>query len=269
MRRRLTIVAAFLRRDFTTALSYRVPYAFDLFAVLVNVVLFFYVGKLIDPGPDASAELSNGYFPFVLIGLALFGVANVGLSRFSVSIREEQMAGTLEVLLTQPVSARLVILGSAAYELLRAVLTAVATVLAGVIVFGVDLTSRPGPILAALVVSAVAVVLFAAIGVAVAAFTVLYKQGQSVVGATVVTISLLSGVYYPLDVMPGALESVGNLLPTTWSLDLLRDCLLRGEVDGLRMLGLAAAAAVALPAALWVFGRSLDRARALGTLGQY
>ena len=269
MRRRLTIVGAFLRRDFTTALSYRLPYAFDLFAVLVNVVLFFYVGKLIDPGASDSRDLADGYFPFVLVGLGMFGMASVALSRFSAGIRDEQVAGTLEVLLMQPVSPRLVILGSAAYELTRAVVTAFLTVILGVLIFDVALTTEPVALLAALAVTLVAMVVFTALGVAVAAFTLLYKQGQSVVAATIVTISLLSGVYYPLDVMPGALSAIGELLPTTWALDLLRDCLIHGEVDAPALLGLAAVAALALPVGLWIFSRALDRARALGTLGQY
>lgn len=269
MRQRLSIVAAFVRRDFTTALSYRVPYAFDLFAVLVNVVMFFYVGKLIEPGRGASEHLSQGYFPFVLVGLSLFGVASAALTRFSTAIRDEQVAGTLEVLLAQPVSPRLLIVGSAAYELMRAVVTGFVTLLTGVLVFGVRLTDEVAPLAVAMLGFLAALLLFAAIGVLVAAFTVLYKQGQSVVSVTVISVSLLSGVYYPTEVLPSLLQSIAELLPTTWALDLLRQCLIGEGIDGARLAGIVLAAAVSLPAALGVFNRALDHARKLGTLGQY
>ena len=57
--------------------------------------------------------------------------------------------------------------------------------------------------------------------------------------AMVVTgLALLGGVYFPLDVLPEPLRSLGNILPFTWGLDTIRSALLNGTVDAPRLAGL-------------------------------
>jgi ABC-2 type transport system permease protein len=262
-------IGAFVRRDFAIALSYRAPFFFDLVAVLVQVVMFFYVGKLIEPGAGGSSDLDRGYFAFVLIGLSVFGVARAGLTAFSDGIRDAQLTGNLEMLMTRPAPVAAVVAGAGAYETLRAMVIAVLTVLAGVVLFGVDYVAEPWPVLAAALSFLAVAAFFAALGCAIASFTLVFMQGQGIVGLAVVALSLLSGLYYPLEVLPDAVEALAQVLPTTWALDLMRSCLIHGEVDELLLAALAAASAICLPLSVWIFSRALVRARRQGILGQY
>jgi ABC-type multidrug transport system permease subunit len=269
MSRGLPIVRAFIRRDFAIALSYRVPFAFDLISVLVQATMFFYVGKLIEPGAGGSEDLERGYFAFVLVGLTVFGVARAGIMAFSDGIREAQLTGNLEMLLTRPAPVGAIVVGAGAYETLRALMTGALILLVGLLLFGVDYVAEPWPLLAALLSYLAVAAFFAAIGCAIASFTLLYMQGKAMVGLVVLAMSLLSGLYYPVDVLPDVLQTLGQALPTTWALDLMRACLIRGEVDEPLLAALAAASAAGLPLSVWLFSRALDRARRAGSLGQY
>jgi ABC-type polysaccharide/polyol phosphate export permease len=103
----------------------------------------------------------------------------------------------------------------------------------------------------------------------VAALTVIFKRATALVAAVLTVLSLLSGVYFPIEVLPEALQALSEAIPFTWALDVLRASLLGGEVDELQLVGLLAAAAVSLPVALFIFRASVDRARRLGSLADY
>jgi len=82
-------------------------------------------------------------------------------------------------------------------------------------------------------------------------------------------LALLGGVWFPVTLLPGAVRWVAQLLPFTWGVAALRDCLLSGHLDVLRLTGLLVSGVVVLGAALWLFGASVAYAERRGSLGQY
>jgi ABC-2 type transport system permease protein len=107
------------------------------------------------------------------------------------------------------------------------------------------------------------------VGVAVAAFTVLFKRTTALLGMVISGLALLGGVYFPIDVFPEPLQTLANALPFTWGLDVLRGSLLGGNVDPLQLVGLLGSALVLLPPALLGFTLAIGRARRTGSLAQY
>jgi ABC-2 type transport system permease protein len=142
-------------------------------------------------------------------------------------------------------------------------------IVAAVVIFGVTLDTSPGSLAVVAVALVGCIALFASLGVAVAAFTVVFKRSTALLGLVVAGVSLLGGAYFPLSVLPEPLESIAKFLPFTWALDVVRAALLGGTVDPLQLAGLFVAAAVFLPIALALFAAALKRARRTGTLGQY
>jgi ABC-2 type transport system permease protein len=266
----LAVLGAFIRRDWRINISYRAGTALEFATMLFSLALFFYLGHLIDnPAFSQEQGLSGGYFGFAVVGLALVRMVQASLSSFSRKLREEQTTGTFEVLMATPNRPGLIVLSSAAYDLLRATVSALVLILAAVVFFGLSLDTSPD----ALAITAVALVgcigLFASLGVAVAAFTVVFKRSTAFLALIVAFVSLLGGAYFPLSVLPEPLQSIAKALPFTWALDVLRDALLGGDVNLLQLAGLFAAAAVMLPLMLWVFSLALRRARKTGTLAAY
>jgi ABC-2 type transport system permease protein len=266
----LAVFAAFLRRDWRINISYRASFALELATMLFSLALFFYLGHLVNnPAFAASQDLSGGYFAFAAVGMALVRMIQISLTAFSLKLREEQTTGTFEVLMATPNRPALVVLASAAYDLIRATLSAVVVIVAAVVIFGVTLDTSPGSLAVVAVALVGCIALFASLGVAVAAFTVVFKRSTALLGLVVAGVSLLGGAYFPLSVLPEPLESIAKILPFTWALDVVRAALLGGTVDPLQLAGLFVAAAVFLPIALALFAAALKRARRTGTLGQY
>ena len=266
----ISVLAAFLRRDWETDISYRTAFALQVVAVFLSLAVFFYLSKVVDPAKlGAQQSLEGGYFAFVTVGLAVLEIAQTSLSSFSRKVREEQTTGTLEALIATPTSPSLIILSSATYELLRAMLDGLLVIAAAVLIFGLRLDISPPSLLAAITALGGCVGLFASLGVAVAAFTVVFKRSAGLLGLLVAGLALLGGVYFPIEVLPAPIEAIGSALPFTWGLDAARAALLGGDVDGLELAGLVGSVAILLPLALLAFSFSVSWARQAGSLGQY
>lgn len=261
------ILAAFVRRDWAIARSYRLPFVMDLASTVVSLTLFFAIGRLVDR--SSTLADARGYFAFVLVGLALFRVLRAGVMSFADHLRIEQTTGTLEAMLTTPTATSVLGLASGAYGIAEAVLAGAVTFALGVVLFGV----RPHPGWAALTVGvaalALSVILFAAIGVAVAAFTVVFKQAGGLVGLVTTGLGLAGTVYVPAKSLPGPLRALSAVIPLTWSLQVLRPGLLEGQARPGPLLPLAGTCVVVVPAALWAFNAAIRRARQMGSLGHY
>ena len=266
----LRVIAAFIRRDFRIHTSYRLSFVLQMSTIFFFLALYYFLSKIVDEEQfAASQDLNADYFSYAAVGLALLSILQVGLSSFSQKMREEQTTGTFEALMASPTSPSLLVLASAVYDLLRSTAFAFVLLTTAVILFGLQLDTDP----ASLAVAAVALIgclaLFASLGVAVAACTVIFKQTTALAGMVVSGLALLSGVYFPTDVLPEALQKVAAIIPFTWGLDVVRAALLGGTVDTAQLVGLFGSAAVLLPFAVLGFTSSVRRARKTGTLAQY
>jgi ABC-2 type transport system permease protein len=263
----LRIVIAFVRRDWAVSRSYRLPFVLELVSMVATLALFFYVGHLIGPSP--SKGLPHGYFAFAAVGLAFIRLLQVGLVSFTSRVRDEQLTGTFETLMATSTPPSVVILAEATYDQLRAVVGGLVMMVLAVTIFGLTLDTGVASLLVCAVAVAATLILFSALGVGVAAFTVVFKQTGAVVGLLVVGLAFLAGAYFPIDVLPAPLRAIADVLPFSWSLDVLRSGLLRDSADVERLAGLCGVAAVSIPVALLIFRAALRSARRSGTLAHY
>lgn len=262
-------IAAFVLRDWRTARSYRFQLVLDLAIVPLTLALFYFLNLLVDPARlPSDADLAQGYFSYAAVGLVVLRMVQAALTSFAAKLRIEQTSGTFETLLLSPISPNVVALGSATFELLRALLGGAATLLVAT-VFGLRLDLGTGSIVGLLVGLPALIATFAALGVVVAACAVVVKQVTALLGLVTAGLGLLAGVYFPIELLPGPLRTVADLLPFTWGVDVLRAALLRGELATGRMVLLVVFAVVSLPVSLWIFRLSVNRARRGGTLSQF
>jgi ABC-2 type transport system permease protein len=90
------------------------------------------------------------------------------------------------------------------------------------------------------------------------------------IGATI--LALLSGAYFPIDLLPGWLQAIASVNPIAIAIDGVRQALLGGDGwAGLdpEVLLLVPMAAVSLTAGVFAFRLGLARERRNGTLGLY
>jgi ABC-type multidrug transport system ATPase subunit/ABC-type multidrug transport system permease subunit len=264
-------VGFFLRRDILSNLSYRLGFVLEVLAVLFFVGGFFFVGRLVTPANlPALAEYGGDYFSFVLVGIALIGFQYAALSSFSEVIRMGQVTGTLEAMLVTPTRLGTVLAGSALSSFLSAAVRVMLYLALGALVFGARLGGADLP--TAFLALVLAVLAESGFGLFSAAFIMVLKRGDPVNFLLSGTATLLSGIYYPLSVLPGALQALAHLLPLTYALRAMRGALLlgRGPVELAGDLGmLAVFAVVLLPLGLAAFRWAVRFARRAGSLGQY
>jgi ABC-2 type transport system permease protein len=268
--RTLTVLAAFVQRDLRTDLSYRATFVLRTLSTIMLLALFFYLGRVVNgPEFEARQDLRGGYFGYAAVGLALLTIVQIGLASFSRKLREEQTTGTFEALMSTPASPSLIILSSAVYDIGRATLDGLLLMAAAIVIFGLDIHPGAGSIAVAALALAGCVGLFASLGVAVAALTVIFKRTTVLLGLVVTALALLGGVYFPIEVMPQPIEAIAKAVPFTWGLDVVRASLLDGDVEPGQLAGLFGSVAILLPLALLGFRASVWRARRTGSLAQY
>ena len=258
---------AFLERDFRIELSYRFSFLLSLAGVVFSVAIFFFLGKIVDPA--AVADVADDYFSFVLVGIAMAMYLRTGLGSFAESVREEQMMGTLEAMMSTPTSLTTIILSSSLWRFLFTSVSVLAFLVVGLF-FGVSFAGAN--FIAALLLLILTIAAYAALGIISASFIIVFKRGDPINWVVSSLSILVGGVFYPVSVLPEWLRFISRLLPITWALDGIRGALLKGE--GFSSLwqefaALAIIAAVLMPLSLVLFRLAVHYARKAGTLVKY
>jgi len=267
----MAVAQAFLKRDFSVAISYRADFALQFLGIFLSVATFYFLSQLFGSAVAPQLEAYGGdYFAFVLIGIAFSGYMGFSLSSFAQSIRQGQVMGTLEIMLLSPTRLSTILLSSSLWSCLLTTLRVMVYLLVGALIFGASFGQAN--VLTALVVLALSITSFAGIGILSAALVLLLKKGDPVAWIFGGVSSLLAGVFYPISVLPTWLEPLSRFLPLTYALDGMRLAILRGYSlyqIRLDLLVLLAFTLVLTPLALFIFRQALKRAKMEGSLAQY
>jgi ABC-2 type transport system permease protein len=264
-------IPAFFRRDILTMFSYKFGLFGDWLNMVLQIVIFYMVGSMVS---ETSLPRFGGgqvsYIEFAAVGIAITSFLQIGLTRVLGVVRNEQLMGTLEYLLTTPTSATVIQLGSVVYDIIYIPIRTVIFLALASTVFGVDLHARGiGPT----VVIVVAFVPFVwGAGMISAAAVLTLRRGASVIGFLITLMAIGSNTYVPIDRIPAVIRPFAELNPVSVALDAARHALL-GTADWAATLTTAAKllpmsiASVAL--GVVAFRLAMRRERRLGTLGLY
>ena len=262
---------AFLKRDFIIAVNYRFSFLLQLLGTFFSVSMFYFLSQVFGKGVSAYLEPYGGdYFSFVLIGIAFSSYLTFSLSSFSRQLRESQLQGTLEALLTTPTSLSTIMLSSSLYPFIFTSFNVIVHILFGAAVFGFPLGNANFP--AAVLILALSIASFAGLGIISAAFIMMFKRGSPIEWLLSSLSMLLCGTFYPPSVLPNWLQKLSSLLPLTYSLRSMRYALLQGstlaellpDIGALVLFGV-----VLLPLGLVAFNYATKRAKAQGSLAHY
>jgi ABC-2 type transport system permease protein len=157
-----------------------------------------------------------------------------------------------------------------AFDLVYIPLRTAGFLIAVALAFGLNFD--PSGLVPALLVLLVFIPFVWGLGVASAAVIMTFRRGGGVVGIGVVGLGLISGIYFPLELLPGWLEAIAVFNPIAIAITGMREALLGGVgwEEALRdMLVLAPMSAASLILGLTAFRQAVRRERRLGTLGLY
>jgi ABC-2 type transport system permease protein len=256
-----------IRRDVAITRSYRTAFVLDIVFGVLNLAMFFFISRTFGHVTGVELHGAPNYFAFASVGIAITIVIDSASAGLAQRIRGEQLAGTLEALLIQPITVGEVAFGLAGFPFVFAMVRSLFYLVIAAIWFHVDLAhaSIPGFVLV-LIASGFA---FTGLGIILGAVVLIVKRGDVLVGMVVFTMGLISGAFYPVSVLPDWLEAIGRVMPTRFAFDGLRSAMFLGSGWWGDVAALVVYSVVGIPAAIAVFAAALRRGARTGSLGQY
>ena len=164
---------------------------------------------------------------FLLVGALIWSYLSMIFDVLSETVQWERWEGTIEYTFMSPTSRVTHLLGMGVYAVVYGILRTV--VVLGVAMLAFDLDLSQANYWAALFVLAVCSISLVGFGVVAAVMPLLSpEKGQQVTYIISALLLLVSGVYYPVKVLPEWMQVAAQFSPVTYALQGSRAALLRG-----------------------------------------
>jgi ABC-2 type transport system permease protein len=205
---------------------------------------------------------------YLLIGTLVWHLLSMMFNAVSEVIAWERWEGTIEYTLMAPVRRWVHLIGQTLFAIMYSVFTTLIIGGITILFFKIDLSSAnlPGAILV-LVSGSISLI---GIGIVASILPLMYpERGAQMTHIIQAAFLLISGVYYPVSVLPGWLQPLAKLSPVTYVLEGIRAALMEGVSTGnlwQYVVPLIGFGVVALPLGIWAFSRAEAYAKRTGRL---
>jgi ABC-2 type transport system permease protein len=258
---------AFVFRDFSLTKRYFGWVVVFTFYAMVNSATIALIGVA---AKDEQLTLT------LIVGVLLWSFLSVLFNEIASSVAYERWEGTLEYTFMAPVSRLIHLFGVSLFAAIYSIMR-LAIVIGALAVF-IDLDLSRANLLGILVVLLVSSFAFIGLGLMAAVLPVLSpERGAEATNIFQGCLLLVSGVYYPVEVLPAWLHPLAKLSPATYSLSACRKLMGIGSGQGQlagapiadvvpELLTMAVMGVLMIPAGLWVFGHVERWAKKTGKL---
>jgi len=211
---------------------------------------------------------TSGLLLYLLIGTTMWNYLSDVFSNIAETITWERWEGTIEYTLMAPISRFVHLVGSCVYAVTHGALRAVLVFIVVVLIFGVDLSHTN--LLTVFVLVTVGSISVIGLAIFVAILPLLFtERGSQMTFVMNSSLLLVSGVYYPTEILPWWLRLFSPFSPMTYVLRGVRSAVLVGaspaDVGG-DLLVLLAMGAVLVPSSLAAFSAAERYAKRTGRL---
>ena len=263
--RQLRAALAIYHRDLQIFLSYRTLAFSTAFSAVFSIALFYYVSQLLSVRSFGSPD---DYFAFVVVGLVILAVLQSTLV-LSATVRAELVAGTFERVLLSPFGGVRGALSMMIFPIVQAIVLGIWTLALAAVLFHLSLHWATVPL--ALPVAILAALSFSAIALLVTAVMIVFKQAPGI-GVLIAGITLVSGFYFPTELLPSWIAWIAQVQPFTPAVELLRHLLAglpMAEPAWVYLLKLGGFLVVLMPLGAWALARGIDISQRRGTIIEY
>ena len=262
---------AFFERNWNLSKRY---WAWELVWItynLVNGLAVTYIAvaaNQIIPGFKLTQTQLNASILTLLIGTSIWTYISVCFDNVAETVTMEKWEGTIEYTFMAPIQRITQMLGTSAYAVLHGLLLTGIQIAVMALFFHLDLSHADW--LTTITLLLVGTISFVGIGIMAAVLPMLFtERGAQMTYIIRSVLLLVSGVYYPISVLPGWMQPLSAISPATYLLDGLR----QGIIDGQPIwhlwghcLKLLIAGVVTVPAGLWIFNVAERYAKRTGKL---
>ena len=234
---------------------------------LANALSITYIGAGMDQ--ISGAQVDTDYLViYLLIGTLVWRYLSIVFDAISEMIAWERWEGTIEYTFMAPVSRLTHMLGQTVFSLVWGLFFT--GVIFGVVALLFDVDLSNANLAGASLVMLAASLSFIGFGIVAAVLPLLFpERGAQMTNVVQALLLLVSGVYYPITVLPGWMQAVARVSPATYALSAMRAAILENaswtllveDVLLLTVMGL-----VMIPIGLWVFSKAETYAKRTGKL---
>jgi len=261
---------AFIERNFNLVKRYWGWEIVWLAYSIANALSITFIGQAsaaITGKTFTDAELDRTIL-YLLVGTLVWHYLSVVFDNVSEMIAWERWEGTIEYTFMAPVSRMTQMLGQTAFALVYGLLHTTIILFVVTLFFQLNLSQANVP--GALAILAVGSFSFIGFGIMAAVLPLLFpERGAQMSHVIQAVLLLVSGVYYPISVLPQWMQGLARLSPATYVLEGMRMALLTGASFAQLwpfVLPLLAMGLVAVPLGVWIFGRAERYAKRTGKL---
>ncbi|HEY6201840.1 MAG TPA: ABC transporter permease [Candidatus Limnocylindria bacterium] len=225
----LGLAYAFVEREIALSKRY---WAWELVWLVYGIVTSLsvaYIGlalPTISGGAVDPAVVSRTVL-YLLVGTIAWRFLGIIFENIGEVIAWERWEGTIEHTFMSPVPRFTHLIGMCGATLVRA--TAFSIAILGAVTLFVPVDLSRANVLSAVVLLAVGAMAFVGLGIASASFPLLWtEKGLQMAYIVQAVVLLVSGVYYPVDVLPGWMQALSTISPATYVIEGMRMALLDG-----------------------------------------
>jgi len=271
MTRNLQATYAFMERNANLVKRY---WAWELVWMTYSIanslsVSFIGLGMEVLSGQSASVD-GRFLVLYLVIGTLVWRYLTTVFYWITEVISIERWEGTIEYTLMAPIRRGVHMAGQTIFAVLYSLFFT--GVILGVTVLVFDLDLSQANLMGGLVMLIAGSFSFIGISIMVSILPLLFpERGEQMTHIVIAVLLLVSGVYYPIEVLPNWLQTLGVVSPATYVLEGVRQSLLEGasstalwpQIWPVLVMGI-----VLIPAGLWVFNLAERYAKRTGKLAR-
>jgi ABC-2 type transport system permease protein len=238
---------------------------------IANSLSVSFIGLGMEMLSGQSANIDGRYLVlYLVIGTLVWRYLTTVFYWITEVISIERWEGTIEYTLMAPIKRVVHMGGQTIFAVIYGLFFTGVILIVTVLIFDLDLTQAN--LLGGLAMLIAGSFSFIGISVMVSVLPLLFpERGAQMTHIVIALLLLVSGVYYPIEVLPEALQKLGEISPATYVLEGVRTALLEGtatvelwpNIWPVLIMG-----AVLIPLGLWVFNLAERYAKRTGKLAR-
>ena len=269
--RELRAMYAFIERNANLIKRYWAWELVWLAYSVVNALSITFIGKASGAitGVAISETQINTFILYLMVGTLVWHYLALVFDLVSESIQWERWEGTIEYTFMAPISRLTHLMGQAAFAVLYGILHT--AVILGIVALFFQVDLRQADFVSMLLIVMAGSTSFVGLGMLAAVLPLLSpEKGLQMTNIIKALVLLVSGVYYPISVLPTWLQPLSQISPAYYMLKGMRAALLEGV--GVRallseaILPLLLTGVIMIPVGLYAFMRAERYAKATGKL---
>jgi ABC-2 type transport system permease protein len=266
--RELRASYAFVERNINLSKRYWGWEVVFLFYSIAGALSVLYIGRAASEFGGGASLNTNRLILYLTVGALIWSYLSAVFDSVSETISYERWEGTIEYTMMAPVFRVTHLLGTSAFSVIYGVVrTGVILAIIGLL-FGVDLSHVN--IWGAGAVIVLGSFSFMGLGIMAAILPLLFtERGSQMTHIISASLLLVSGVYYPINVLPMWMQGLAHLSPALYALDGMRGAII--DSQGIAqiwqsLLGLTLIGLVTIPLGVVLFLRAERFAKRTGRL---